>query len=72
MDYSITDYYFLPSGVFLLEHWDENKKGNTPHFGLTVTVRDPNHEVQYVAFNSLCTHEITENDTNCYHLEQFF
>ncbi|XP_056107173.1 transmembrane emp24 domain-containing protein 11 [Rhinichthys klamathensis goyatoka] len=35
----------LVTGVFLLEHWDENKKGNTPHLGLTVTVRDPNHEV---------------------------
>ncbi|XDV36879.1 hypothetical protein PO909_006594 [Leuciscus waleckii] len=35
----------LVTGVFLLEHWDENKKGNTQHLGLTVTVRDPNHEV---------------------------
>lgn len=36
---------FLPSGVFLLEYWDENKKTNIPHLGLTVTVRDPNNAV---------------------------
>ncbi|XP_042593681.1 transmembrane emp24 domain-containing protein 11 [Cyprinus carpio] len=35
----------LVSGVFLLEYWDENKKANIPHLGLTVTVRDPNHAV---------------------------
>ncbi|XP_051716744.1 transmembrane emp24 domain-containing protein 11 [Ctenopharyngodon idella] len=35
----------LVTGVFLLEYWDGNKKGNTPHLGLTVTVRDPNHAV---------------------------
>ncbi|XP_073676076.1 transmembrane emp24 domain-containing protein 11 [Garra rufa] len=35
----------LVSGIFLLEHWDENKKGNIRHLGLTVTVRDPNHAV---------------------------
>ncbi|RXN20349.1 spondin-2 [Labeo rohita] len=28
----------LVSGNFLLEHWDENKKGNIRHLGLTVTV----------------------------------
>ncbi|XP_003199913.3 transmembrane emp24 domain-containing protein 11 [Danio rerio] len=35
----------LVTGVFRLEYWDENKKSNTPHLGLTVTVRDPQHEV---------------------------
>uniref|UniRef100_A0A673IF09 Transmembrane emp24 domain-containing protein 11-like n=1 Tax=Sinocyclocheilus rhinocerous TaxID=307959 RepID=A0A673IF09_9TELE len=35
----------LVSGVFLLEHWDENKKANIQHLGLTVTVRDPDHAV---------------------------
>ncbi|XP_067313932.1 transmembrane emp24 domain-containing protein 11 [Pseudorasbora parva] len=34
----------LVTGVFLLEYWNENK-GSTPHLGLTVTVRDPNHAV---------------------------
>ncbi len=41
-DYSIM---LLPSGVFWLEYWDENKKANIPHLGLTVNVRDPNHAV---------------------------
>lgn len=38
---------FLPSGYFLLEPWDLRTVTNTPHFGVTVTVRDPNHEVQH-------------------------
>ncbi|XP_063045765.1 transmembrane emp24 domain-containing protein 11 [Engraulis encrasicolus] len=36
----------LVTGYFLLEYWDQNKPHNTPHLGMTVTIRDPNHEVQ--------------------------
>ncbi|TRY98493.1 hypothetical protein DNTS_014631 [Danionella cerebrum] len=35
----------LVTGVFLLEYWDDSRKGRTPHLGLTVTVRDPQHSV---------------------------
>lgn len=35
----------LVNGYFLLEPWDHKKATNSPHLGLTVTVRDPNHEV---------------------------
>lgn len=35
----------LPAGYFLLEPWDQRKSSNSPHLGVTVTVRDPNHEV---------------------------
>ncbi|XP_052010649.1 transmembrane emp24 domain-containing protein 11-like [Xyrauchen texanus] len=35
----------LVTGFFLVEYWDENKKANTPHLGLTVSVRDPQHLV---------------------------
>ncbi|XP_051506469.1 transmembrane emp24 domain-containing protein 11-like [Myxocyprinus asiaticus] len=35
----------LVTGFFRVEYWDENKKANTPHLGLTVTVRDPQHSV---------------------------
>lgn len=35
----------LPSGYFLLEPWDLKAFTNSPHLGVTVTVRDPNHEV---------------------------
>ncbi|XP_062856245.1 transmembrane emp24 domain-containing protein 11 [Trichomycterus rosablanca] len=34
----------LVTGYFLLEHWS-NKQDNSPHLGLTVTVKDPNYEV---------------------------
>ncbi|XP_065105193.1 transmembrane emp24 domain-containing protein 11 [Paramisgurnus dabryanus] len=34
----------LVTGSFLLEYWDENK-GKNPHLGLTLSVRDPQHEV---------------------------
>ncbi|XP_030622658.1 transmembrane emp24 domain-containing protein 11 [Chanos chanos] len=35
----------LVTGYFLLEYWDEKKQDNSPHLGLTVTVRGPDHEV---------------------------
>ncbi|XP_054453895.1 transmembrane emp24 domain-containing protein 11 [Anoplopoma fimbria] len=35
----------LVTGHFLLEPWDLKKFSHSPHFGVTVTVRDPNHEV---------------------------
>ncbi|XP_031443363.1 transmembrane emp24 domain-containing protein 11 [Clupea harengus] len=35
----------LVTGYFLLEHWDEKKPDNTPHLGMTVTIRDPDHEI---------------------------
>ncbi|KAM3867258.1 transmembrane emp24 domain-containing protein 11 [Diretmus argenteus] len=35
----------LVTGYFLLEPWDLKMNTNSPHFGITVTVRDPNHEV---------------------------
>ncbi|KAG5263293.1 hypothetical protein AALO_G00263260 [Alosa alosa] len=35
----------LVTGYFLLEHWDANKPANTPHLGMTVKIRDPNHEI---------------------------
>lgn len=35
----------LVTGYFLLEHWDEKKTDNSPHLGMTVTIRDPNHEI---------------------------
>lgn len=36
----------LVTGYFLLEPWEQTKPKNSPHLGVTVTVRDPNHEVQ--------------------------
>lgn len=35
----------LVTGYFLLEPWDLKTITNSPHLGVTVTVRDPNHEV---------------------------
>ncbi|KAM8907875.1 transmembrane emp24 domain-containing protein 11 isoform 1-T2 [Spinachia spinachia] len=35
----------LVSGYFLLEPWDMKAFSHSPHFGVTVTVRDPNTEV---------------------------
>lgn len=35
----------LRSGYFLLEPWDLKALSHSPHLGVTVTVRDPNHEV---------------------------
>ncbi|XP_023655725.1 transmembrane emp24 domain-containing protein 11 [Paramormyrops kingsleyae] len=35
----------LVTGYFLLEYWDTMKKDSSPHLGLTVTVRDPSHQV---------------------------
>ncbi|XP_051275452.1 transmembrane emp24 domain-containing protein 11 [Dicentrarchus labrax] len=35
----------LVTGYFLLEPWDLKTFTHSPHFGVTVTVRDPNHEV---------------------------
>ncbi|XP_070693263.1 transmembrane emp24 domain-containing protein 11 [Pempheris klunzingeri] len=35
----------LVTGYFLLEPWDSKAATHSPHFGVTVTVRDPNHEV---------------------------
>ncbi|XP_022616008.1 transmembrane emp24 domain-containing protein 11-like [Seriola dumerili] len=35
----------LVTGYFLLEPWDSKAFTHSPHFGVTVTVRDPNHEV---------------------------
>ncbi|XP_068563016.1 transmembrane emp24 domain-containing protein 11 [Cebidichthys violaceus] len=36
----------LVTGYFLLEPWDLEAFSHSPHFGVTVTVRDPNTEVQ--------------------------
>ncbi|KAM9356641.1 transmembrane emp24 domain-containing protein 11 [Symphorus nematophorus] len=36
----------LVTGRFLLEPWDLKVVTHSPHLGVTVTVRDPNHEVQ--------------------------
>ncbi|KAI3351487.1 hypothetical protein L3Q82_020336 [Scortum barcoo] len=36
----------LVTGYFLLEPWDLKRFSHSPHFGITVTVKDPNHEVQ--------------------------
>uniref|UniRef100_UPI0037E86999 transmembrane emp24 domain-containing protein 11 n=1 Tax=Semicossyphus pulcher TaxID=241346 RepID=UPI0037E86999 len=35
----------LVTGYFLMEPWDVKKITSSPHLGVTVTVRDPNHEV---------------------------
>ncbi|CAB1439565.1 unnamed protein product [Pleuronectes platessa] len=35
----------LVTGYFLLEPWDIRSLHNSPHFGATVTIRDPNQEV---------------------------
>ncbi|XP_053179656.1 transmembrane emp24 domain-containing protein 11 [Scomber japonicus] len=35
----------LVTGYFLLEPWDLTASTHSPHLGVTVTVRDPNHEV---------------------------
>ncbi|XP_060903543.1 transmembrane emp24 domain-containing protein 11 [Labrus mixtus] len=35
----------LVTGYFLLEPWDMKSVTSSPHLGVTVTVRDPNHEV---------------------------
>ncbi|KAM9849805.1 transmembrane emp24 domain-containing protein 11 [Aulostomus maculatus] len=35
----------LVTGYFLLEPWDLKSFTNSPHLGVTLTVRDPNHEV---------------------------
>ncbi|XP_069576152.1 transmembrane emp24 domain-containing protein 11 [Brachyistius frenatus] len=35
----------LVTGYFLLEPWDMKASSHSPHFGVTATVRDPNHEV---------------------------
>ncbi len=66
----------LPSGVFWLEYWDENKKANIPHLGLTVNVRDPNHAVwsiqlfmnKWELYNKLLTVTTCNNssDTLCH------
>ncbi|KAJ8387388.1 hypothetical protein AAFF_G00157650 [Aldrovandia affinis] len=34
----------LVTGYFLLEYWDAKKPNNSPHLGLTVHVRDPDHQ----------------------------
>ncbi|KAG5845390.1 transmembrane emp24 domain-containing protein 11 [Anguilla rostrata] len=34
----------LVTGYFLLEYWDNGKPNHLPHLGLTVTVRDPDHQ----------------------------
>ncbi|KAM8733349.1 transmembrane emp24 domain-containing protein 11 [Acanthopagrus schlegelii] len=36
----------LVTGYFLLEPWDLKKATRSPHLGVTLTVRDPNHEIQ--------------------------
>uniref|UniRef100_H3CPL7 Si:ch211-255i20.3 n=1 Tax=Tetraodon nigroviridis TaxID=99883 RepID=H3CPL7_TETNG len=36
----------LVTGYFLLEPWDPKSLSHSPHLGVTVKVRDPNHEVQ--------------------------
>lgn len=36
----------LVTGHFLLEPWDSMMSSHSPHLGVTVTVRDPNYEVQ--------------------------
>ncbi|TWW55317.1 transmembrane emp24 domain-containing protein 11 [Takifugu flavidus] len=36
----------LVTGRFLLEPWDPKSPSHSPHLGVTVEVRDPNHEVQ--------------------------
>ncbi|XP_077465510.1 transmembrane emp24 domain-containing protein 11 [Stigmatopora argus] len=35
----------LVTGYFLLQPWDLKSSTHTPHLGVTVTVRDPGHEV---------------------------
>ncbi|XP_076005295.1 transmembrane emp24 domain-containing protein 11 [Genypterus blacodes] len=35
----------LVNGYFLLEPWDKKARTNSPHLGVTVQVRDPNHEI---------------------------
>ncbi|KAM9835116.1 transmembrane emp24 domain-containing protein 11 isoform 1-T1 [Syngnathus typhle] len=35
----------LVTGYFLLQPWDFKSSTHSPHLGVTVTVRDPNHEV---------------------------
>ncbi|XP_029918205.1 transmembrane emp24 domain-containing protein 11 [Myripristis murdjan] len=35
----------LVTGYFMLEPWNLKMNTNSPHLGVTVTVRDPNHEV---------------------------
>ncbi|CAK6971696.1 transmembrane emp24 domain-containing protein 11 [Scomber scombrus] len=35
----------LVTGYFLLEPWDLTASTHSPHLGVTVTVRDPNHEI---------------------------
>ncbi|KAM9512198.1 transmembrane emp24 domain-containing protein 11-like isoform 1-T2 [Salvelinus alpinus] len=35
----------LVTGYFLLENWDAKNNLNSPHLGLTITVRDPNHDI---------------------------
>ncbi|XP_074505358.1 transmembrane emp24 domain-containing protein 11 [Sebastes fasciatus] len=35
----------LVTGFFLLEPWDLKALSHSPHLGVTVTVRDPNHEI---------------------------
>ncbi|XP_036406893.1 transmembrane emp24 domain-containing protein 11 [Megalops cyprinoides] len=34
----------LVTGYFLLEYWDTGKQTNSPHLGITVIVRDPDHQ----------------------------
>ncbi|XP_041846027.1 transmembrane emp24 domain-containing protein 11 [Melanotaenia boesemani] len=36
----------LVTGHFLMEPWDPKTFSHSPHFGVTVRVRDPNYEVQ--------------------------
>ncbi|XP_041800487.1 transmembrane emp24 domain-containing protein 11 [Chelmon rostratus] len=36
----------LVTGYFLLEPWNSNTFTNSPHLGVTVTVKDPNYELQ--------------------------
>ncbi|XP_034037572.1 transmembrane emp24 domain-containing protein 11 [Thalassophryne amazonica] len=35
----------LVTGYFLLQPWDLNSPTHSPHLGVTVTIRDPNHEI---------------------------
>lgn len=36
----------LSSGYFVLEYWDSRRPNHSPHLGLAVTVRDPDHQVR--------------------------
>lgn len=45
----------VPTGHFLLEPWDIKKLTHSPHLGVTVTVRDPNHEVVHTQESYITT-----------------